>query len=251
MKKKRLIIYTMFGIVPMLITFLGGYKASRILFEPSGYFLNTSSVLSQQAHLTIANFCEQIDVKKLPLQKIAYNIKERFPIIESVTIHQQPTKTLDIRCCVYTPLFNINHDMIVCASGILEPSHSFKTELITTLPALKIDACEITENRLHTVCYDCLASCPSTLFDVYDLTWKNEAEIVLTDKKQGRFSILSDINTINDQKKFNLYAHLKHDIMNRNDFALNKGKQWVADIRFDNQIIIFSRGGRGYGYKTS
>jgi len=253
MKKVQIIIRIFVGFVPLLVGGIIGYNSYRILFIPSDYTLETNSILSTQAIEQINNFIEQnIDFKNsLSLKKIASSLKEEFACIKRVAIRQLPTKKLHIQLSTYKPLFRLNNDCILLKSGIIEPLHSFNPQSIDKLQCITVHNSAINKHQLSSPCYTCLTNCSPSVFESFDFTWNNETELILHDKKQRRFSILGDINTLTDQQKLKLYTTLQHQIMNRNDYALNKGKKWIADFRFDNQIIIFSRGGRGYGYKAS
>jgi hypothetical protein len=152
---------------------------------------------------------------------------------------------------VYKPIIKINDNLVLLESGMMESQHSFKSDIIEVLPSLCIHESIFTDNRLTPDIYTCLNSISPYLFKEYEINWHNKYELWLTDKSQHNFKILSDAYSISDEQKLKLCKKLKEEIKGKKEVLLNKSKTWIADIRFDNQIIVFSRGGRGHGYNSS
>lgn len=234
--------------------FLGylGNKAYRLIFTPVTYSITSDNILSTTTQECIKTVvAHDIDYQRVPLATIAHQLKDTFPFVKGVTIAHLATGTVAIHLTIYKPLMRINSNLVLLESGILESQQSFKSDVIASLSAVSVHESVFTDSRLTPDFYTCLASISSHLFKGYEINWHNKHELWLTDKNQPSFKILCDAHSISNEQKLNLCKKLKEEIKGKKEVLLNKSKTWIADIRFDNQIIIFSRGGRGHGYDTS
>ncbi len=86
------------------------------------------------------------------------------------------------------------------------------------------------------------------LFSAFEVCWNNEHEVWLHDKQHKKFSLLCNAATIPDQKMVRYGNCIKQSLEQRNLFAQARKHQWVADMRFADQIVVFlDRGGRHHG----
>jgi len=249
--KKTAKIIRIIIIFALLIT--GGffsYKLYHRLFTPTRFTISSNNILSASTLETINTFIDQkTDYTDKSIKSLAAQLKTTFPFIKEVAITQLP-KTLAIHMNINKPLFVINNDLILLESGTLESLNLFKPDVFESLPSASIHKSSYHDKNLSQSCYNCLTSISRHLLDSYQLNWNNEQEVWLNDKKQPRFIILCNLQSIEDQKKLKFCSTLKNEIVRKKEFSHNKLNTWIADIRFDNQIIIFSRGGKGHGYNT-
>jgi len=239
----------------LIITFAIGsgtflvYRTINQLLIPAEIVLLSETQLSQKGHELIYTFInEEINYKYKPLHEIAYLVKNQFSEIKNISITHIPKKLI-IKFNIHKPRFVINDKKIFLESGIIKPKHFFDKNSIELLPKLSLNESLHSNKQFLNTCYSYLENISPELFENYDLIWKTEQEIWLTNKEQPRFSILSDPNSINNNQKLTLCSKLKKNIESKKTFSFTKSV-WFADIRFDNQVIIFSRGGKGYGYNT-
>ncbi|TET05876.1 hypothetical protein E3J79_03740 [Candidatus Dependentiae bacterium] len=234
--------------------FLGylGYKAYCLIFTPLTYAITNDSILSTTAQECIKTVVAQdIDYQSVPFATIAHQLKDTFPFIKVVTIAHLATGTVAIHLTIYKPIIRINNNLVLLESGVLELQQLFKYDIIASLPTVSVHESVCTDSRLTSDFYTCLSAISPHLFKEYEINWHNKHELWLTDKNQHSFKILCDIYSISNEQKLRLCKKLKEEIKGKKEVLLNKSKTWIADIRFDNQIIVFSRGGRGHGYDTS
>jgi len=209
--------------------------------------------ICHNGHISITS-CEMISTtladtfQSLSFHGISQKIKNSFPFIKNISCAQLPTKELIITLEPYEPLYVINNDLILIESGNIVSKNMYDEIVYKELVNITY------EQPLHTSvnksCFTCLNSLNRSIFDAYDLTWTDDNEILLIDKKHRRFAIYTDMHSLEDLQKINHCSSLKTKITETKEFSLEKRKIWFADIRFDNQIVIFSRGGRGHGYAT-
>lgn len=234
---------------------ISGYvlqKSYDALFTPRGYNLTADTILSQTTKDQVNSFiAQEINCKKTAAHSIATKLKHQFPYIQSIDISRLATQTVHIKIHTYNPLFIVNGNQILLESGICEPKNRFSENSIASLATININSSAIIDNHLNQSCYTCLAKLSPHILKTYTLNWINACEIWLKNKKQPRFALLCDTNTIHDEHKITLGTSLEHEIVSKKAFNYNTIKIWVADIRFDNQIVIFSRGGRDHGCITS
>jgi len=243
--------------ISLILSFfiISGYalqKSYTFLFMPRGYTLTTDIILAKTTKNQIDTFIAQkINYKEENLNSIAKALHNRFLYIKSVNISRLATQALDINIHTYNPLFIVNDNHILLESGMCEPKNTFDANSIASLERITIHASAIIDNHVDSTCYRCLTTLSPHIIKMYNLIWISACEIWLKNKKQQRFALLCNTNTIHDGHKITLGTSLKNEIVSKKAFNYNTMKTWVADIRFDNQIVIFSRGGRGYGYTTS
>jgi len=227
-----------------------GYRSFINHTTPSCFFVTADQILSKEGLSAIATFIkEETDYKKSSLAIIAYKLKAAFSHINHIAI-SHISKKLVINVQPHKPRFVINADKVLLESGKVKPRSLFNNDILLTIPLLTISesACHI--DNLSADCFNALNTISPVLLEQYNLCWENEREVWLTDKKKPHFTILTDSHSITHQQKLDVCGILKKTIESRKDFSRRKSTVWVADIRFDNQVIIFSRGGKGHGYNT-
>ncbi len=225
-----------------------GYRKFINQSTPYCFFVADNHILSKEELNAIIRFInEETDYTKNSLATIAHKLKAEFSHINHIGI-SHISKKLIIKLKPYKPRFVINTDKVFLESGTVKPRSLFNNDMLSTIPSLTINDCFI--DNLSTVCFNALNTISPVLLEQFNLCWENEREVWLSDKKQPQFAILTDLKSIMDQQKLDMCQVLKKNIVSRRDFLRKKSTVWIADIRFDNQVIIFSRGGKGHGYNT-
>ncbi len=230
------------------ISYLTG-KSLQCLLTPT-CFKVTGTMLAPGGIKDISQFIhEKIDYKKNSLKNIAQQIKTQFPYIKHVSITQIP-KILLIDLQILEPRFAINEGYVLLDLNRIESSEVFKKNIVSELPSVKIDTFTDNSEQLDPLCYESLNVIPEELRVNYSCYLRNNHEILFTHKKQPQFVILADLHSVNNLQKLNLCNKVKHEMELRKSFTPKMSTKWIVDIRFDNQVIVFSRGGKGHGYNT-
>lgn len=239
----------------LILIFTGGivhasYRALNWLLIPTSFNLAGSHTLSKDSLEKVSEFIEEkLDYKTKSLKDVAHAIKNQFSHIKHVMITQAPNG-LNVKLKPRTPRFIINNEKILIDSGQLISKYLFNKDAYSMLPALTIDEAACESGCLNYLCHKSLCMVPGKLFKAYDFWWQNKEAVWLTCKEQPHFVILTDAESIGNKQKLQLCCNLKKDIELKKEFSFKKSMVWIADIRFDNQVIVFSRGGKGHGYNT-
>ncbi|MGB8367094.1 MAG: hypothetical protein WCD44_01935, partial [Candidatus Babeliales bacterium] len=75
------------------------------------------------------------------------------------------------------------------------------------------------------------------IFAQFTLSWINDTQVCLYDKKHRQFSIIFSKNQLLDKKLFNYCTQIRQKLQ-KEKFTKNK-KNYVADIRFKDQIVVY------------
>jgi len=81
------------------------------------------------------------------------------------------------------------------------------------------------------------------IFDRYTLCWVNEHELYFGDMDDDSFSLLCDAASLPHTTSLALYDQVKQSAKSN----VRMKKKWIADVRFENQIIVYGDRGEGYG----
>lgn len=179
----------------------------------------------------------------------AQNIQQQFPWIQSVSFFRVPTKEMRVAVTVDEPQVIVNGAVITEHARVL-PASTFVPKALSQVPMLQIKfrnayLAEIPESFIsHAKTFT------QEQFKPYTLSWVDAYSARLTDKEQPLFTILFNTQTIPDATMFAHCASIKQKLQERGSFTGRyKGVRWVADIRFDRQVIVFSenKGGMTHG----
>ncbi|HRN78322.1 MAG TPA: hypothetical protein PLU71_03720 [Candidatus Dependentiae bacterium] len=183
---------------------------------------------------------------ELSMHTLTLDIQERFPFIKSCTLSYMPGVT----CCslkVRNPFCLINDVLVLTDDGVLVIKDVFKEPIIATLKTAIVDRVAIQKEHAIWGFQECIAALPATILNIYDVIWHDRLHAQLRDKKEKRFSILFDVDSLPDEELFRQCERIKDDLVAKDVFQQSR-RSWVADVRFTKQIIVFEdKGGLWYG----
>jgi hypothetical protein len=174
------------------------------------------------------------------------DVQERFPFIKSFSLSYLPGVT----CCSLKsrkPFCLINDVLVLTDDGILVTKNVFEPLVVAPLRTAYVDHVAI--QKEHAICgfQECIAQLPTAILDVYDVMWYDRLHAQLRDKKEKKFSILFDVNTLPNEHILKQCKGIKDELVERNLYQQSR-RLWFADIRFAKQIIVFEdKGGSWYG----
>lgn len=180
-------------------------------------------------------------------------IRQQFPFIESIAITLLPNNIMQYTihaakpCCIVNQELAFTHNNTLVNKQIFTPTH------IQNLPAIFID--EIALQKEQDLCglQDCITNLLPSLFAEYTVAWYSPIHMRLYDKSQPQFSIIFSADHLPDTRTISACTTLKQNLPppKRNRFTKNRQSNngnWAADIRFNNQIILYAdKGDRGHG----
>lgn len=185
-------------------------------------------------------------VKSLPLgiriwpEHKAEEIQKQFPWIKSVSFFRTPMQTMHVAVAIDEPVIKVN-EAILTHSQVF-PASTFTQAQIAALPTLSVHFPSITDRAEIPLAFIPHAQTFATEpFAPYTLTWIDQYTARLIDKEQPHFAIQFNAQTIPDAKLFAHCASIKKLLQERGSFeGRKKQARWIADIRFERQVILFS-----------
>lgn len=177
----------------------------------------------------------------------AQAIQKQFPWVKSVSLFRIPTKIMQVAVAVDEPQVKINAFIITDHLRVL-PVSTFIPSALSALPSLQVTFLNA-ESNIPPAFIPHAQTFTDERFSPYTLTWIDEFQARLTDKEQPQFTILFNAHSIPDTAMFAHCSSIKKLLEERGSFAgRHKGTRWVADVRFERQVILFSeKGGITHG----
>lgn len=173
---------------------------------------------------------------------IIATITEQFPCVKSVSVHCQASNTAHIAVEAYDPIVRINNTHVLTEIKTIIPACSYALYAVNALPLFSMtgalpDHCS---DRMMNAIKSCVKE---SVFDRYTLSWVNDHELYFKDIQDPSFSLLCDAASLPTHTMLVSYEQVKNSIKRRNS-AMNR---WVADLRFNDQIIVSGAKGGSYG----
>jgi hypothetical protein len=183
------------------------------------------------------NFFKTYSVK----EQIAF-LKSTFPAIGhcSSSLSTQGVATLTLHAT--HPVCLINHDYVMLQDGRMVPSDLFTDVLIASLPAITIPQELANRTYLEPDCKYFIEMMPWYITTNYDLDWHSATKILLRCKQQPHFLLVCNNSILPTPTILHDCTRIMHNLEIRGDFKKrsSKKKLWFADIRFEQQIVVYT-----------
>jgi hypothetical protein len=167
-------------------------------------------------------------------------IQKQFPWIKSVSFFRIPTKTMQVAVALDEPHIRVNGAIITEQSQVI-PASTFVPAAIAMLPALQVTFTVSAHDTVPDDFTPHARTFTEERFSPYTISWIDEYNARLTDKEQPQFIILFNAKSIPDAAMFAHCSSIKQLLQERGSFGgRKKDTRWVADIRFERQVIVFS-----------
>jgi len=177
-------------------------------------------------------------------------IQQQFPFIESIAIALLPNNILQYSIAVAGPCCIVNQELAFTKNNNLVNKQIFTPTRIQNIPTMLVDEVALQkEQGLHSF-QQCVTELPRSLFTDYDVAWFNPMHLRLYDKNQPRFSIVFSVDRLPDTRTITACSSIKQNLPSANKNRHEKrgrsnASSWAADIRFNNQIILYAEKGDG------
>lgn len=165
-----------------------------------------------------------------------------FSCVKSVSVHCSASHTAHIIVEAYDPIVRINGTHVLTAAKTIIPDRSYAWYVLNNLPSLSMASVlpEHCSDRMMDAVRRCIKE---QIFERYTLSWVNEHELYFRDINDPSFSLLCDAVSLPTHALLISCEQVKNSI--KRDHSVPKS--WVADLRFDDQIIVSRDKGGGYG----
>lgn len=209
--------------------------------------------LSRSMQLEIKGFIDEAYKKSKSPSNLLPKIESNFPAVKSVIIDMQNPEQLHFSIQTYQPLFLLNDEHVICQQGKMFSKATFDQKELDTLENIMFEGVPTPKN------VDRLTTFFESLIDVHDAAFVNSGSIlkdfsvrwinkhsIWLDQKQGQdLSLLVGYNVVPNQHDIKQCRNLRGQISDK-PCKDKRGKPcknnmtWVCDLRFDQQIVLFS-----------
>jgi len=179
----------------------------------------------------------------------AQTIQKQFPWIHSLSFSRMATQTMYVAVTIDEPRIKVNEAIITDQSRVISAS-TYMLFGIAALPTLKINFPAITDlDEIPDSFIPHAQLFIDARFAPYTVSWIDEYSARLTDIEQPNFTILFNAHAIPDAAMFTHCSTIKQILKERGSFeGRHKGTHWIADVRFERQVIVYSeKGGIAHG----
>ena len=241
---------TAFKKVILVIALLGGcywlsnqYKPDMTLVYPDDCSFSIDSQFSQSIKAEIKSFIDAAYKQSKNPSNLLPSIESKFPSIKSIIIDMQNPEQLSFAIQAHQPMFMLNNSLVVCQQGQLFEKSVFANNVISKLENVTYDG------RLHQKDIDRLMNFVDSLSDPilkdFSIRWLGKYNVWLDQKQGDDLSLLvgytfpptmSDIAECRNLRGQVVDAPCK----NKKGKPCKNNITWVCDLRFDQQIVLFS-----------
>ena len=240
--KRFVVLGALIGVALILrMTYTGLFSVDRYVFAFDG-------LLAPTTQTNIKDFIEKnAAFKRSSSAVIASELKKTFPCVEMVALELVAPRVLHIDIAATKPLVTINKNQVLVESNKVLDRGFFTVHRIDHLYDVQLAHIPALGEQC-TVLTQAVQKLLPSFFSQYTVMWNDEFELALRDKNMPDFSIICNADTIPDFKVLEHCQQLKNTIVQQGTAGHNVDQQWIADVRFDKQIILFStKGGRTHG----
>lgn len=165
-------------------------------------------------------------------------LKERYPSLKIVTSTNNQHHTL-FKIKADRPTIIINTHSCLTESGKIAPVKQYQETIISQLPALTVKDNNNNNNKLvlSDACLRFIKKIDKQVLKEYNLTWHDEQNITLQDKKT-RYSFIITHQELLNQQFFTTIQAIK------NENTVQPKRYCSVDMRFKNQIIVKNNRGQ-------
>lgn len=209
------------------------------------YLIVFDSLLSQDLQERIHTSIN--DSWKMEPSALCAEIKKQFPMIKDIVYQCKHKKKVIFKVYTYRPIFVLNNTSVLLESGVIEDKKSYIDSCINDLYHIALNYCQ--NNMCTASCISWLDQNAFTIFDYFNVQWVDATTIVLSDKNSSDFKVLCDEQTKICHTLVKSCFQLKNTL--KKTAPIIRGQHyWVADIRFDNQIVLYCKRGKYEGYNV-
>lgn len=212
------------------------------LFSVHSYSCLFDSKTSYCYQNEIFNFINSTKVfKRASLSSISKKIVNQFRAIKHIELTQLPTSILQVKMEVFDPQFIVNNAYIVSKNGnVFERKFFSQRAIDSCFPVVVTTEKNKNVKTIPETCKQMIFCLPKQSFEQYKIVWESETKSYMVDKKQDDFVIIFNDTHVPDNDILSTCALLKNKLKMSKVFLKKRNTRWVADVRFKDQIVLFS-----------
>ncbi len=242
-KNNKHIKYGITIILVVMLYFFISSLSSCFLVQKRAYKFDTS--ISKKSIFSISLFLKNYSLKT-KLFSAGKLLSKEFYFIDSICCMQKSSGVVDIAISSKIPFIKVGKDRVMTTDGLIIKADYFNKKSLSNKARCSIFGLQDVECTVVPACVEGLKKIPENIYEKYNVCWQSFVKGILQDRSQKRFFIVFNNQTVPNQNLLKACNKIRDKL--EQDGAFKK-KQWVADVRFDNQIIVNS--GREVEYGKS
>lgn len=229
-------------------------------FQIDQFVVHPGDGFSQSQKQAITEFFQTTsELKGASLDQISSSVRGQFQSVGHLALSQDASGVVTAHVESVALQCFINQEFVLSQEGNLFKKNLFCDAATGSLVAFDVpslDLCCVSpchvENRecIGTLLPDLLVTAckiPRALLQQYQVSCRNYGSWLLVDKQERRFAILFHGSKIPDEKVIATCNKLKGTLDTRGVFTAAGAPSWIADVRFENQIVLFRNVGGSNG----
>lgn len=219
------------------------YRPDMTLVYPDDCSFTLDSKFSYAIKLQIQSFIDAAYKENKKPTYLLPSIESEFPSIKSIIVDMQNPDQLNFTIQSFQPMFMVNNSYIICQEGQVFGKQIFDNKVIARLENVTYEGLLHRKdiNRL----IDFVASLSDPILKDFSIRWLGKYNVWLDSKKGDDVALLVGYSmppTISDIAECrNLRGQvIDKPCKNKHGKQCKNSSTWVCDLRFDQQIVLFS-----------
>ena len=243
--------YTLFHI-RMLV--LGGgalmcialaYGAAQSLFAVNSYTFSYDPLITTACQDRIAHLIKKSKITNpCALQEL---ILSQCNAIEAITVERSAHRSFHIELSSVVPALLLNDNWVLSQQGSIVPKHFFEDFAVAARAVITMP--DVVPLHVSWRFKQWLMNIDPALLQRYSISWVNDYQIFLQDKEHTNVSLVCSAQDQLDESRLAAWQRIQKELDERIPQKGGASTRWLADLRFDKQIIVCpsSQGGACYG----
>ncbi len=213
------------------------YRSWMRLHAVEQYIAHFDEALSEHVRQEIsANLCSQIGND--PDVAIA-TLLDVFGCIESASIAIEPNKEAIANIVAQKPLVRMNDTVVLTEHSRVISIDSYDPVTIQQLASLHAPQSVLADVHELEIMATQIKSIERDLLNKFEVTWNSHHEVTVRDPREPLITMVCCAYQLADKNKIEAYFEQIHQLVTEKNTS-GKPKLFIADIRFENQIVLRS-----------
>lgn len=170
-------------------------------------------------------------------QAIVAQIQQDCPIVNKTGVRYLADGSIHIAVSVAQPALLLDDDKIITRTGLLYDADLFTVGVRAELPMIRcVRSAETIKDE--DALLQCVGTVKEDFFKEYNLIWRNRHHVEVSKKDQKDISLLVRSEMLNENQTSKTISTLFEKLLSNEKICSKKNVQWIADARFDHQIIL-------------
>ncbi|MBV8661216.1 MAG: hypothetical protein JO129_03680 [Candidatus Dependentiae bacterium] len=198
---------------------------------------------SRSMQFEIKDFIDKAYKKQKSPSNLLPKIESHFPAVKSIVIDMQNPEYLNFSIQAYHPIFLINNEQVVCEHGKIFQKLIFAQNELEKLENISFNDTPTSKNiNLLMIFFNSLTD---NFLKDFSIRWIDKHAIWLDQKQGQELSLLVGYHVTPTQNDIMQCRNLRGQISDKpckdkRGRPCKNNMTWVCDLRFDQQIILFS-----------